>query len=94
MKHFTLALAFLALSQIMGCASCEPKPTPHPPTDTDQCPAACEHLRELGCPEGDPLEDGTTCEKFCIDTQEAGHGLNPTCVKDITSCEEIDNCGK
>jgi hypothetical protein len=36
------------------------------------CEDFCRHLRTLGCREGQPLADGTPCEKFCIDTQEAG----------------------
>jgi len=55
-------------------------------------PTACEHLRVLGCPEGQPLEDGTTCEKFCKDTQENGQPLNPTRVMSITTCIEIEGC--
>ena len=58
------------------------------------CPAACEKLRELGCPEGQPLEDGTTCEKFCKDTQESGHALRPSCVMNITACSQVNDCTK
>src|SRR5215510_12140485 len=40
------------------------------------CMDFCQHLRTLGCKEGQPLADGTSCETFCIDTQEAGHNLH------------------
>lgn len=93
MKKLSLLLSTLAIF-LLTASSCPPTPTPHPPEDTDKCPAACERLRELGCPEGEPLEDGTTCEDFCIQTQDEGHALNPTCVMEIDSCEEIESCGE
>jgi hypothetical protein len=46
----------------------------------------------LGCKEGEPLRDGTSCETFCINTQEAGHNLNIPCILQIQSCTEIQKC--
>jgi hypothetical protein len=66
-------------------------PTPHVPTDTPRCPDACAHLRNLKCDEGNPLEDGTTCEAFCESTQGSGHALEPSCVVNITKCSDMDN---
>jgi hypothetical protein len=85
----------LVLLLLIGL-SCSSTPTPHPrePTDTDQCAAACEHLLALGCEEGKPLEDGTTCTSFCEQTQQAGHALNPTCAKQVKTCAELDSCGR
>jgi len=34
----------------------------------------------------------TSCEDFCIETQNAGVWLDPTCVSKINSCPEIDSC--
>ena len=62
------------------------------PEDTDNCPAACQNLRALGCSEGQPLPDGTSCERFCVETQINGMPLNPTCIMQITSCDEVDVC--
>lgn len=75
---------------------CAPAPVPHPrePTDTDQCAAACDHLAQLGCEEGQPLEDGTTCTTFCEQTQRSGHALNASCVKQVKTCAELDACGR
>ena len=90
MKHLILA------ALVMGCGGI-PKPTPHPvdPADKVACPAACEHLRELGCEEGESLEDGTTCEVWCEATQEAGHALRPSCVVGIKTCKELESkCDK
>jgi len=78
-------------------AGCGPKkPVVHVPTDTEDCPAACKHLRGedgsgLNCEEGKPLPDGTTCEKFCADTQNSGHALVPSCVVRITKCSDMDH---
>lgn len=89
-------LAVVVLAAMMLGASCRGPVTPPPiavePNDTENCPAACENLRKLGCPEGEPLENGTTCEKFCEDTQKAGHGLNPTCVMAMTECSGLAAC--
>ena len=68
-------------------------PTPNVPTDTPNCNSACARLNELKCEEGKPLEDGTTCETFCINTQNSGHALNPSCVMKITACDQINTCG-
>lgn len=82
-----LILVALALT---GCGPWIYPPMPVEPDDTDKCPAACERLRALGCEEGEPLSDGTTCEKFCLDTQKAGHSLNPSCVMTISTCDEVE----
>jgi len=94
MKRLLITAILASLAAFSMGATCRTKPSPAPiePKDTKDCPLACEHLRALGCPEGEPLEDGTTCEKFCKDTQESGHALRPSCVITITSCDQIDEC--
>lgn len=87
MKKLLLLLAF---GFLCACEEHESTPTPVDPADQTACPAACEHLRELGCEEGEPLEDGTTCEQFCEQTQEQGHALRPSCVATITTCSELE----
>lgn len=88
-RHLLALVLFLS-----GCGGAQPSVVPVvvEPGDTDKCPAACAHLRDLGCEEGQPLEDGTTCEKFCVETQKNGQPLNPTCVLSITACTEIESC--
>jgi len=85
------ALLYDALLVLAACSTPpEPKkPGVHVPDDTPSCPSACAHLRELGCEEGQPLEDGTSCEKFCEDTQNAGHALRPSCATTIQTCAEL-----
>jgi hypothetical protein len=95
MKRLLALFVFLFLAATLLGATCKPPPPqPVEPKDTADCPAACEKLRELGCPEGDPLEDGTTCEVFCKDTQESGHALRPSCVMGITDCSQLRDCTK
>jgi len=82
---------FPLLIFLVGCHYYIP-PVVAIPADDSACPAACIHLRDLGCPEGDPLPDGTSCEKFCSETQKAGHDLHPGCIAKIQSCEDQHLC--
>ena len=88
MRSLMLALVF----GVVSCGPLRPPPYPIDPGDTAQCPVACENLSLLGCPEGEPLADGTSCTEFCVRTQEQGHALNPTCLAKITSCDQVDSC--
>ena len=62
------------------------------PRDTADCSDACYRMRSLHCEEGEPLPDGTSCTKFCEDTQNSGHALRPSCIEKIETCSEIDLC--
>jgi len=91
MKYLLVVFSFFGFS----CSCCDPVPDPVDPPDTQDCGAACSHLRDLGCEEGQPLEDGTTCEQFCVETQDSGHWLRPSCVINITTCSELETvCGE
>jgi hypothetical protein len=57
---------------------------------SDECADACFRLRELKCPEGDTLEDGTSCKTFCEITQGNGHDMNPSCISRINICSDLD----
>jgi hypothetical protein len=89
MKPLTTMFVF-ALSFLLLGATCDPPPVVIVPPDTDKCPAACANLQVLGCEEGDPLGDGTTCTEFCIRTQKNGAWLDPDCVSKVQSCHEIE----
>jgi hypothetical protein len=87
MKFLALVFAVLVLS---GCPSDVIKPKPVEPKDTASCADACGKLNKLGCEEGKPLEDGTSCEKFCVDSQQSGHALRPSCiVEKVQKCADI-----
>lgn len=85
MKRIAPVLAVL----LLGCPA-QPPPPRALPTDTADCAGACAHLRELHCPEGEPLEDGTSCTMFCEETQNSGHALRPSCVIHIKACAEVE----
>jgi len=100
MSRAPMALVrMLALAGAIASAACaagtDVKPVsdgPRPPDSQQQCASFCQHLRALGCPEGAPLPGGASCEKFCVDTQEAGHDLRIACVLGIQSCAELSRC--
>lgn len=88
MRYFqTLLICVLTVA----CSHVRPPPFPQPPADTHMCGPACDRMASLGCPEGAPLDADTSCEKFCVVTQEAGHALNPTCLASISTCGEIES---
>lgn len=76
---------------LAGCPNKEViRPNPVLPTDTPSCASACAKLEKLGCEEGKPLEDGTSCTKFCEDTQNSGHALRPSCILEkVQKCSDI-----
>jgi hypothetical protein len=76
-----------------------------PPVDTDLCPAMCQHIGSvleggLGCAEGQPVYDSTkpgeagvpneSCTEFCQHQQANGVSINPRCVMQVTSCDQIE----
>jgi hypothetical protein len=87
MRYLPVIAILVTLS---GCCTAKSLLTSADPANSNLCSDACIHLRVLGCPEGDPLEDGTACEQFCLETQKAGHPLNLTCVIGMTACSELD----
>ncbi len=87
-KITTSLIALLALF-LFTAGHCERVPDPEIPDDTEDCEAAGAKLLELGCEEA-TLPDGTTFQAYCEDVQEKGHAVNPSCLKTISSCEEID----
>lgn len=100
LEHFSLAaLTALALVGAQG-GSCHREPTPRPEpaplgdsAAPGDCSAACSHLRDLGCPAGQPTPKGASCEEVCQSTEDSGVvTLNPACVARAASCDAVDNC--
>jgi len=57
------------------------------------CATACDHLRELGCPEAEPTPGGATCEEVCRNAEASGtFTLNPRCIAELGSCDGLDSC--
>jgi len=91
------ALTLIPLVLLFSCIEPDPIPDPVIPS-AEECEAACKNLKRLGCPEGNDFTDGegrvVTCEAFCVNTQNKGHDLNPSCVAKVSSCEAVDSCSE
>jgi len=75
-----------------------PKPIPTPPSPTPidgpaTCGTACERLRIMRCPGGEPTPAGATCETVCGNMQTSGIvAWDLTCVTMAANCTAADNC--
>jgi hypothetical protein len=74
-------------------------PTPAPPYDGDGGNGlgaivgdACAKLRELHCPEGEPLPSGRTCYEHLV-TLSAFADVPASCVAEATSVDRVRECG-
>jgi hypothetical protein len=86
---FKALMTILVILFIAGCTTVPVFPTE--PDDTYLCPQVCLHLQVLQCESGKPV-DGVTCEQFCVETQQAGHSLDLSCVLTILDCNAINSC--
>ncbi len=86
MKGSRIALLVAVLALATGC------PVVVVPGRPAVCEEACQRLGELGCEDGMPLPDGTSCSEFCGKTEAAGHDLATACVAMARSCEEAEAC--
>jgi hypothetical protein len=99
-----LRLSMIGMVVLLGALSsfsCTMRDVRKPPNEGPKvsvfqqpCGAFCQHLRTLGCQEGQNLPDGTSCETFCISTQEAGHDLHIPCILKTQSCGELQKCNR
>ena len=91
-------VGLLLLAALGGCASPGGKTgghaaaTPAHSKFEQSCNDFCQHAQAMQCPEGTPLADGTSCAKFCIDTEAAGHDLNTACRIAAKNCAELAGC--
>jgi hypothetical protein len=91
MKQFLVSLVLVLISSCV-----QPSPWYIEPEDLEAskqgCERACAHMRTLSCTQAKDLEDGTTCEEFCFQTERQGLGLNTKCIEQIKTCDEINTC--
>lgn len=77
--------------------TCE-RPNPPPPRMLPDgaratCPGMCEHLRALGCEEGEPTPEGATCEAICEHAISVPYSrLDIACVQAAPSCVAARRC--
>lgn len=75
-----------------------PAPTPTPPPvvvvpPAPSCDTACTKFRELRCPEGNPTNDGASCETVCTNMQSVGLIVyDLACASKVKACSEIARC--
>lgn len=84
----------LLLVALLG--SCRPAAQPPPDVDVDAedarvspCARACERLHSLGCPEGEPSRNGTSCLEVC---RTAGVLVNAPCVARAPNVDAVHAC--
>lgn len=87
------ALALVAAVQLPACPTA-PKPPPGPidggaPVDDTPCAKACNHLRELSCPEGAEPACSETCKTATGTVLPAAW---PQCVIDAGTVEAVRGC--
>jgi hypothetical protein len=100
MRHprhdFVMVLTFVVAVCCTACST--PVPTPQGLYQA-HCALLCGQLQKLGCEGAQPLPDGTSCESFCIKTNEAGHPIPRTetgqripteRISLIQSCRELE----
>jgi len=88
---------FIALCGVLWLVGCVPtqRPPDGPPVADAGCAAACETLRRLPCPAGQPTEDGVPCEGVCQSVEDVLPGeYHTACVAGSTSCAQADECGQ
>lgn len=102
----TMVAAALAVLILGGCPKDTVIPPPTPPPDTDWCGKMCEHLKGLGCEEGEGVYNNDkpgpvdvpnqTCQEWCEEMQDPNHlyFINPKCLSEVPSCEEIEDYRK
>lgn len=74
--------------------------SPYPEWPTEEaaqvpvCVSACKRLKQLGCPEAEPIDGGDSCYMICKNAETSGHfSLNPRCVAAASSVPVLWKCG-
>ncbi len=92
-----MKLLMICLCCFISCCgpTLNPKPSPWPPVDAIDCATACAKMQQLNCSEGNdvagPRGTKITCTNWCIkEITEFYVPLNPSCIKNITNCNQIE----
>jgi hypothetical protein len=87
--------AALILALVLGACNLPPGPLPPDPTpypDDLTCVDACQRLRQLGCKEAAPTNDGATCEMVCENAQASPSPLPVACISRAITCPAAESC--
>lgn len=97
MKNLWLVVVAVAL---VGCPSAKPEPVTPPPAPleggapVDMVAAACMRLRELGCPEGDGVDGGQSCETVMRKVASSGaFAMKADCLAFADTVQQARACG-
>lgn len=102
MKKYIFSVIF-STALVINCGSTTVQSHPTPVvTDTAMCVTADQHLASLCSADSsknaycclvDALtKKGKNYTQFCIEKQNEGVFLNPRCISQVTSCDQIDAC--
>jgi hypothetical protein len=92
-KQFSTTVMILFFGGCLNsCPSSPILPAPPEVIDADMCKPACDHLKELGCEEGEPVDTGEDCPPGmgCKDASCIEGVCMVTCER---FCEETEKNG-
>jgi len=93
MRSPTYAPLALFVALFVACQAEPVTPAPPPYRPNTSVAEACEHLRTLGCREGQPTPKGATCETVYADVNASGLArFNADCVVVQASCKDALAC--
>lgn len=96
------AIAIALIAYTLG--ACDPKPPPPVPAPILDAgwvfedagsmeEAACQNLRRLGCPEGDGVAGGRSCEEtFLMEANRVFVNFRPECIAAASSVDQVRAC--
>ena len=82
--------AFALLVSLVGCVTPGPTPTPGPGPDVTDYSLVCQHLADLGCPEGRAPECAVAFGRF---QDSRMTDLRPSCLMAAQSATAARACG-
>lgn len=94
-KRFFAFARIIFVAAALGLAGCPTEPVVPDPKipqvkGSEWCERAEKNLLALGCEEGQPTKEGKSFTEFCKETQANGIDLNPQCLANISSCDQVD----
>lgn len=89
-------MSILCIISLIACTKNNTNNDPNHFADenTSYCAAAETHLKDLGCisKTGPYTVKNKSFKQFCEETIKNGVNLNPHCISQISSCDQINAC--